>query len=786
MHTKKQISLVRKILYGMMLLAGFLAAFGAGNLPPARAQGNVAKTPTGMVVSISADKVSFGAAEQVTLQVTITNPSAGSIRVLSWFTPAEGISEPLFIVTRAGEPVAYLGPFVKRLAPTGRDYITLAAGGSLTWAVDLAAYYDLSVSGNYSLGYDVASTDLYAGGNDHSGSLVSNKLDLYIAGRAAHMPPAIHTESVSGSSTFFGCSSSQQTDLVNARNGTSTYAAGAVAYFNAHKQGERYITWFGVYDLGRYNTVSDHFSAISNAVDTANPMNFDCTSTDPSYYAYVYPDSPYNIYLGGAFWSAPMTGTDSKAGTLIHEISHFYVVAGTVDHVYGQSGARNLAISNPDQAIENADSHEYFAENNPPLETTPTFAISGNAGVAGATLTYTGGSTTADGGGLYSFAVTSGWSGTVTPSKTGYTFTPPDRAYTNVVANQTAQDYSATAATFTISGNAGVAGATLTYTGGSTTADGAGFYSFPVSYGWSGTVTPSKTNYTFTPVSRNYTNLVSNQTVQDYTATANVPTFAISGNAGVAGATLTYTGGYVIADGSGFYTFTVLTGWSGTVTPSLSGYTFAPPLRTYTNVVSNQTAQDYTAVLAVAFADVPDTYWAWDWIERLYNAGLTTGCSVSPLLYCPDDSLTRAQLAVFLERGLHGPAYIPPAGTGTVFADAPLSYWAVDWIEKFYTDGITNGCLASPLSYCPDDSVTRAQMAIFLLRAEHGATYTPPAATGIFTDVPTAYWAAGWIEQLHSEGITTGCVASPLSYCPESSVTRAQMAKVLVLTFTLP
>ena len=68
-----------------------------------------------------------------------------------------------------------------------------------------------------------------------------------------------------------------------------------------------------------------------------------------------------------AFWMAPMTGTDSKAGTLVHEMSHFNVVAGTDDHKYGQAACRTLATTNPDQAIDNADSHEYFAENNPAL-----------------------------------------------------------------------------------------------------------------------------------------------------------------------------------------------------------------------------------------------------------------------------------------------------------------------------------------------------------------------------------------------------------------------------------
>ena len=95
-----------------------------------------------------------------------------------------------------------------------------------------------------------------------------------------------------------------------------------------------------------------------------NSIIIDC-SCHQSYYAYVYPTQPYRIYVCNAFWSAPTAGTDSKGGTLVHEMSHFNVVAGTDDHVYGQSGAKSLAISNPANALDNADNHEYFAENNP-------------------------------------------------------------------------------------------------------------------------------------------------------------------------------------------------------------------------------------------------------------------------------------------------------------------------------------------------------------------------------------------------------------------------------------
>jgi hypothetical protein len=183
------------------------------------------------------------------------------------------------------------------------------------------------------------------------------------------------------------------------------------------------------------------------------------------------------------------------------------------------------------------------------------------------------------------------------------------------------------------------------------------------------------------------------------------------------------------------------------------------------------------------FEDVLDTYWAYSFIERLYNAGITGGCTTNPLNYCPEDTVTRAQMAVFLLRGIHGSSYSPPAvGVSTGFADVPTSHWAAAWIKQFAAEGITSGCGNG--NFCPDTPVTRAQMAVFLLKSKHGVSYTPPAATGVFTDVPVGYWADTWIEQLAAEDITGGCGGG--NYCPDAPVTRAQMAVFLVKTFNLP
>ncbi|HSK80058.1 MAG TPA: ELWxxDGT repeat protein [Thermoanaerobaculia bacterium] len=183
-----------------------------------------------------------------------------------------------------------------------------------------------------------------------------------------------------------------------------------------------------------------------------------------------------------------------------------------------------------------------------------------------------------------------------------------------------------------------------------------------------------------------------------------------------------------------------------------------------------------------SFADVTRAHWAWSQVEALATAGITLGCA--PERYCPAGTVTRAEMAVFLGRAIHGGSFVPPPATGTRFQDVPAGHWAAAWIEQIATDGVTQGCSASPPLFCIGSSVTRAEMAIFLLRALHSGSYTPPPATGTrFTDVPASHWAAAWIEQLAAEGITQGCAVN--SYCPGNLVSRAEMAVFLTRTFWL-
>jgi len=191
--------------------------------------------------------------------------------------------------------------------------------------------------------------------------------------------------------------------------------------------------------------------------------------------------------------------------------------------------------------------------------------------------------------------------------------------------------------------------------------------------------------------------------------------------------------------------------------------------------------ETYTIIKTPTFADVPDSYWAWGYIERLYAAEITGGCGGGN--YCPEATSTRGQMAIFLLKGMHGSSYTPPAvGASTGFSDVPVGYWAAAWITQLALEGITSGCGGG--NYCPEAPVTRAQMAVFLLRAKHGSGYVPPSATGVFGDVPPGSFADAWIERLAAEGITAGCGGG--NYCPGGLVTRAQMAIFLVKTFNLP
>ena len=181
------------------------------------------------------------------------------------------------------------------------------------------------------------------------------------------------------------------------------------------------------------------------------------------------------------------------------------------------------------------------------------------------------------------------------------------------------------------------------------------------------------------------------------------------------------------------------------------------------------------------FLDVPPAYQFYSFVTKLVSNAITVGCGGGD--YCPAANVTRAQMAVFLLKAKYGLCFTPPPASGTVFLDVPANSFAAAWIEALAALNITGGCGGG--NYCPTGSVTRAQMAVFLLKTYLGTGYVPPVCAGLFGDVGCPSTFANWIEDLYTRSITGGCQASPLLYCPGNPNTRGQMAVFITKTFGL-
>jgi hypothetical protein len=177
------------------------------------------------------------------------------------------------------------------------------------------------------------------------------------------------------------------------------------------------------------------------------------------------------------------------------------------------------------------------------------------------------------------------------------------------------------------------------------------------------------------------------------------------------------------------------------------------------------------------FQDVPPDHWAYPYIEAIYDAGYISGCSVEPKMYCPDNPLTRAEIAVFLVRGIRGPQFVPSSSVAPVFLDVPPSEWFYKWINVLWEDGYTAGCQIDEALYCPLQYHTRAEGAVFFLRLLHGYDFEPPTPEGLFADTPEQEWYAGWVEAAFNEGLLEPCKLEPESeICPLDLLDRATAA----------
>ncbi|KAG8678418.1 hypothetical protein FRC09_019852, partial [Ceratobasidium sp. 395] len=290
------------------------------------------------------------------VKVTLKNTGSDTLKLLN--DPRSVLSKArtnTFAISSAAGSPAFTGIKVKyvpsKAAALNKEgtFTVLTPGQSLDITHSLAGVYDFTQIGEGSYNFGAANVFQYL---DDSGELqtIEANTDTHqfkIAGKLAagnNYVSALSKRAVS----YTKCNKAQKPKIAAAAKASNQYVSKVNAYFASHPSGTtRYKTWFGAFDANRHKTVVNHFKNIGN---DATSTNYDCDACkhEPGIdyegtYAYVQAGSPGKIYLCGAFWKAPLTGTDSRAGTIVHENSHFTVNGGTDDHVYGQTAAKALA-----------------------------------------------------------------------------------------------------------------------------------------------------------------------------------------------------------------------------------------------------------------------------------------------------------------------------------------------------------------------------------------------------------------------------------------------------------
>ncbi|MFN7932323.1 MAG: S-layer homology domain-containing protein [Bryobacteraceae bacterium] len=214
--------------------------------------------------------------------------------------------------------------------------------------------------------------------------------------------------------------------------------------------------------------------------------------------------------------------------------------------------------------------------------------------------------------------------------------------------------------------------------------------------------------------------------------------------------------------------------------PGFLSLTAAANGNTFPRVATSSVAGEFTQFLQKGvntpelFADVSVNHPFFDYITLMRTTGLTSGCT--PTTYCPDRTITRAEISVFLVRALYGLAdFAYPAAP--YFTDVPNTHPFFRYIQKIRQLGITLGC--SDTAFCPDDLVTRATGATLVVRARLATSsqFAHPV-NPLFTDVPFGDTFFGAIQKAKQLGITSGCTAT--TYCPTSYLTRGQAAVFII------
>lgn len=323
----------------------------------------------------------FETNDQVAIIFEITNTSAKTINVLKWFTPLEDLRSSCLYVKAGRKIIRYDGIKVKRGKPTIESFQQMAPGESISRKINLEEAYDLPLSGNVKIKFDV--TDLLAanlkdfdvkGGQytvdtkHHIRKLdavgctfqlkrMSKKLITFGVAMRSDQKNDTTTKDDVKDAKVQGMSATEGTKVKVAHTNGYTLATGALSSLGNNP---KYEKWFGVHTAVRFAEVKRVLGKVKTGLETKQYTYINNgPKCDPDDIAYT-SDGSDKVFICKGFWGLPETGENSQAGTIVHEHSHTSGYTG--DHGYGVDECIQLAKHNPDNAIDNGDSYQFYSE----------------------------------------------------------------------------------------------------------------------------------------------------------------------------------------------------------------------------------------------------------------------------------------------------------------------------------------------------------------------------------------------------------------------------------------
>jgi hypothetical protein len=219
------------------------------------------------------------------------------------------------------------------------------------------------------------------------------------------------------------------------------------------------------------------------------------------------------------------------------------------------------------------------------------------------------------------------------------------------------------------------------------------------------------------------------------------------------------------------------------ITWSERGASYEKLRRELAELIEPRAQAERSNLLTYAFMDVAETHPYHAEIQALYQLGYVGGCKHDPLAFCPERPMTRAEAAALFGRLLYGSVPDTSFVMKYGFADLTRSgdySWAAPWANALKENGYLSGCARGPFLFCPELTLSRIDSIILMLRTLYGADFSPPPATGIFSDVSVRWEETRWIEVAHRLELLEPCKPTErIRFCPYSVITRGEVAAMV-------